>query len=219
MSQQTFSFEFFPPKTADGRTKLRTTATQLAALGPAYVSVTFGAGGSTQDGTLDTARDLQALGLAVAPHLSCVGSSRDALRAILAAIRRHPVIFPVEVRFVAPDDALLSPAGGRETVYIAAHNYVGMPWEPYFREVQAIGDEHGARPHWGKRHFHTAATLAPLYPGWDRFQAVRAQLDPDGRFANGYVERVLGPTGTRDPRRGTSRPSPRDGLRERGAAR
>ncbi|HEX2084564.1 MAG TPA: D-arabinono-1,4-lactone oxidase, partial [Solirubrobacteraceae bacterium] len=120
-------------------------------------------------------------------------AARDALRAILAEVRRHPVIFPIELRFVAGDDALLSPAGGRETVYIAVHNYVGMPWEPYFRAVQAIGAEHGARPHWGKRHFHTAATLAPLYPGWARFQAVRAKLDPEGRFTNAYVARVLGP--------------------------
>jgi FAD-linked oxidoreductase len=122
-------------------------------------------------------------------------AARDALRAILAEAGRHPVIFPIELRFVAPDDALLSPASGRATVYVAAHNYVGMPWEPYFRAVQAIGAEHGARPHWGKRHFHTARTLAPLYPGWERFQAVRRRLDPDGRFANRYVERVLGPPG------------------------
>ena len=56
-------------------------------------------------------------------------------RAILEEVRRHPVIFPIELRFVAGDEALLSPAGGRETVYIAVHNYVGMPWEPYFRAV------------------------------------------------------------------------------------
>ena len=87
MSQQTFSFEFFPPKTAEGRAKLHATAAELAKLSPAYVSVTFGAGGSAQDGTLDTARDLRALGLEVAPHLSCVGSSRDALRTILAAYK------------------------------------------------------------------------------------------------------------------------------------
>jgi L-gulonolactone oxidase len=124
-------------------------------------------------------------------------AAADALRAILAEVRRHPVIFPIEVRFVAADDALLSPAGGRETVYIATHNYAGMPWEPYFRAVAAIGAEHGARPHWGKRHFHTAATLAPLYPEWDRFAAVRSELDPEGRFTNAYVERVLGAPGAR----------------------
>ena len=122
-------------------------------------------------------------------------AARDALRAILDEVRRHPVIFPIELRFVAGADALLSPAGGRETVYIAVHNYVGMPWEPYFRAAAAIGAEHGARPHWGKRHFGTAETLAPLYPEWERFQAVRRSLDPDGRFTNAYVERVLGPGG------------------------
>jgi L-gulonolactone oxidase len=51
---------------------------------------------------------------------------------------------------------------------------------------------HG-RPHWGKRHFQTASTLAPRYPDWDRFAAVRTRLDPGGRFANDYVRRVLGP--------------------------
>ncbi len=122
-------------------------------------------------------------------------AARDAIRAVMDEIRRHPVIFPVEVRFVAPDDALLSPAGGRETVYIATHNYVGLPWEPFLRAMQAIASEHGARPHWGKRHFHTAETLAPLYPGWERFRAVRDRLDPEGRFTNAYVERVLGPAG------------------------
>ena len=124
-------------------------------------------------------------------------AARDAIRAIMTEIRRFPVIFPVELRFVAGDDALLSPAGGRETVYIAVHNFVGMPSEPFFRAAAAIGAEHGARPHWGKRHFHTAETLAPLYPGWERFQAVRRELDPDGRFTNEYVRRVLGPPAAR----------------------
>jgi L-gulonolactone oxidase len=119
----------------------------------------------------------------------------DALRAVLATIeqRRLAVPFPIEVRFVAPDDALLSPAGGRETGYIAVHMYEGMEWEPYFRAVEEIMDGHGGRPHWGKRHFQTAQTLAPRYPEWERFQAVRRRLDPAGTFANSYVERVLGP--------------------------
>jgi len=119
----------------------------------------------------------------------------DALRAVLAMIeqRRLAVPFPIEVRFVAPDDALLSPAGGRETGYIAVHMYEGMEWEPYFRAVEEIMDGHGGRPHWGKRHFQSAETLAPRYPEWERFQAVRDRLDPDGAFANSYVERVLGP--------------------------
>ena len=115
--------------------------------------------------------------------------------AVIAAAERHPVVFPIEVRFVAGDDALLSPAGGRDTVYVAVHNLRGMPWEAFFREVHELAEPHGPRPHWGKRHFHTAETLAPRYPEWDRFQAVRAELDPEGRFANAYVRRVLGPPG------------------------
>jgi L-gulonolactone oxidase len=117
----------------------------------------------------------------------------DAVRAIKATAERYAINFPIEVRFVAPDDALLSPAHERETVYIAVHAFKGMEWEPYFRAVEAIADEHGGRPHWGKRHFQSAATLAPRYPGWERFAAVRARLDPGGLFSNDYTDRVLGP--------------------------
>ena len=97
--------------------------------------------------------------------------------------RRYAVPFPIEFRIVAGDDAYLSTAHERDTVYIAVHMYRGMKWEPYFRAVEAIMDDYEGRPHWGKRH-SSAATLAPRYPEWDRFQAVRARLDPDGRFQN-----------------------------------
>jgi L-gulonolactone oxidase len=122
-------------------------------------------------------------------------AAEPALRAILRTIARQrlAVNFPIEMRFVAGDDALLSPAVGRDTAYLAVHVYRDMEWGPYFRAVEAIADEHGGRPHWGKRHFQTAATLAPRYPGWERFAAVRARLDPDGRFANAALDRVLGP--------------------------
>lgn len=103
------------------------------------------------------------------------------------------VSFPMEVRFVAPDDIPLSTAHGRETCYIAVHMAAGVPFERYFRGVEAIMDRFDGRPHWGKMHFQTAATLAPRYPEWERFHAVRAKLDPDGRFANAYLDRVLGP--------------------------
>jgi FAD/FMN-containing dehydrogenase len=68
-----------------------------------------------------------------------------------------------------------------------------MDFDSYFRGVERIMDDYGGRPHWGKRHFQTAATLAPRYPEWDAFQSVRRRLDPDGVFTNDYVERVLGP--------------------------
>jgi L-gulonolactone oxidase len=124
-----------------------------------------------------------------------------AVRRVLEAIEREgfAVPFPIEVRTVAADDALLSTAEGRDSGFVAVHMFEGMAWEPYFRTVAAIMDELGGRPHWGKRHFHTAATLRPRYRGWDSFQAVRAALDPDGRFANAWTERVLGPVQGRAP--------------------
>jgi FAD-linked oxidoreductase len=118
----------------------------------------------------------------------------EALERVLALIerRRLPVGFPIELRVVRPDDALLSTAHERPTAYIAVHQYVGMEFETYFRAVEAIMDEYGGRPHWGKRHYQTAATLAPRYPEWERFQEVRERLDPQRRFENDYLRRVLG---------------------------
>jgi L-gulono-1,4-lactone dehydrogenase len=118
----------------------------------------------------------------------------EALERVLALIerRRLPVGFPIEVRTAAPDDALLSTAQGRATGYIAVHQYRGMEFESYFRGVEAIMDEYGGRPHWGKRHYQTAPTLRPRYPGWDRFVAVRDRLDPERKFENEYLRRVLG---------------------------
>jgi L-gulonolactone oxidase len=113
----------------------------------------------------------------------------------LVATGGFAVPFPIEVRTVAPDDAFLSTAAGRESGFVAVHMFEGMAWEPYFRAVEAIMDELGGRPHWGKRHFQTAATLRARYPDWDRFQAVRRRLDPGSRFANAWTDRVLGPVG------------------------
>jgi methylenetetrahydrofolate reductase (NADPH) len=91
METHNFSIEFFPPKTPEGAEKLRLARRQLAALDPKYFSVTFGAGGSTQQGTLDTVLEILAEGHAAAPHLSCVGGSRDSIRAILAQFKAHGI--------------------------------------------------------------------------------------------------------------------------------
>lgn len=124
-------------------------------------------------------------------------AAEPALREILATIERQrlAINFPIEMRFVTGDDALLSPAYQRDTAYLAVHVYRDMAWDPYFRAVERIADSYGGRPHWGKRHFQTAETLAGRYPEWDRFQAVRRRFDPEGRFANGYTDQVLGPVG------------------------
>jgi L-gulono-1,4-lactone dehydrogenase len=123
--------------------------------------------------------------------------AREALERALALVerRRLPILFPFEVRFAAADDAFLSTAHDRETCYIAAHQYAGMEFESFFRGFEEIMDSYGGRPHWGKRHYQSAATLRERYPQWDRFQAVRARLDPGGVFANDHTRRVLGPVG------------------------
>jgi methylenetetrahydrofolate reductase (NADPH) len=91
METHNFSIEFFPPKTPEGADKLRIARHKLAELKPKYFSVTFGAGGSTQQGTLDTVLDILSEGHAAAPHLSCVGGNRESIRAILKQFQVHGI--------------------------------------------------------------------------------------------------------------------------------
>ncbi len=84
---RTFSFEFFPPQTPEGAEKLRAARKQLAQLNPKFFSVTFGAGGSTRDRTLETVLEIQAEGYAAAPHLSCIGSTSENIRTMLQSYR------------------------------------------------------------------------------------------------------------------------------------
>jgi L-gulonolactone oxidase len=116
----------------------------------------------------------------------------EAVRAARVALERHPVSFPIELRFSAGDDALLSPAHARESAFVAVHVFRSMAYEAAFRDVEAALSGLGGRPHWGKRSFLGAAQLAPRYPRWDAFQAVRRELDPEGRFANAWLRDVLG---------------------------
>jgi L-gulonolactone oxidase len=119
----------------------------------------------------------------------------EAARRVIEWVRANefPVFFPIEMRVAAGDDACLSPSHERDTAYIAVHQYRGMEWRPYFEAVEEIMNSYEGRPHWGKRHFQTAATLAPRYPAWDEFQRARDTLDPGRVFANEYTDRVLGP--------------------------
>jgi methylenetetrahydrofolate reductase (NADPH) len=91
MTQQNFSIEFYPPKTAEGAEKLRAVRAKLAAVRPQYFSVTFGAGGSTQQGTLDTVLEIRREGLEAAPHISCMGNSRENLRALLEQYKANGI--------------------------------------------------------------------------------------------------------------------------------
>jgi FAD-linked oxidoreductase len=114
-----------------------------------------------------------------------------ALRAIVDALPFR-VVLPVEMRVSAADDIWLSHGYGRDSAYIAIHQYVGMPFEPYFRAFEQVCTELGGRPHWGKMHWRAAGDLRPAYPRFDDFLAVRDKLDPERVFANDYTRRVLG---------------------------
>jgi L-gulonolactone oxidase len=126
------------------------------------------------------------------------GLPRAALPEALTALRRiidglpFKVIFPVEVRFTAADDIWLSHGYGRDSAYVAIHQFVGVPYEPYFRAFERVCADLGGRPHWGKLHYRDAGSLRPAYPRFDDFLAVRDQLDPHRMFANPYTDRVLG---------------------------
>ena len=106
VTQTNFSFEFFPPKTAEGAEKLRVTRKQLAQLNPKFFSVTFGAGGSTRDRTLETVREIQADGSAAAPHLSCIGSTQDNIREILTEYKSQGIRHLVALRGDLPSGTM-----------------------------------------------------------------------------------------------------------------
>jgi L-gulonolactone oxidase len=105
---------------------------------------------------------------------------------------RDDVSFPVEYRYVRGDDIPLSPAHGRDTVFIAVHKYHEKPYADFFERAEEIFRSHGGRPHWGKHHNLESGTLAGLYPEWERFQSVRGDLDPEGVFLNGYLTELFG---------------------------
>ncbi|MEU7615611.1 D-arabinono-1,4-lactone oxidase [Micromonospora rifamycinica] len=127
------------------------------------------------------------------------GVPRAALPQALTELRRivdrlpFKVLFPVEVRFTAADDIWLSHGYGRDSAYLAVHQYVGMPHEPYFRAFEEVAAGLGGRPHWGKLHYRDAASLATAYPRFADFQDLRARLDPGRVLTNPHLDHILGP--------------------------
>lgn len=124
---------------------------------------------------------------------------REAVPAALAEVkalierRGWRISFPIEVRSAAADDIWLSTAYGRESGYIAVHRYYREDQREYFSAVEEIMVAHDGRPHWGKMHTRDEEHLRALYPRFDEFLAVRDRLDPERRFENAYLRRVLGP--------------------------
>lgn len=106
--------------------------------------------------------------------------------------RRWRVSFPVEFRAAAGDDRWLSTAYGRDSGYVAVHRYWRDPDDDYLPEVERLLRDHEGRPHWGKLHTRSVGELAAAYPRFGDFVALRDRCDPDRRFGNAYLTRVLG---------------------------
>jgi len=118
----------------------------------------------------------------------------DVLGEVKSLIQRRDwrISFPIEVRVTPPDDLWLSTAYKRDSAYIAIHVFHPSPHEAYFTEVESIMTAVGGRPHWGKMHTREADYLAGVYPRHSDFVALREALDPERRFGNDYLTRVLG---------------------------
>ncbi len=105
---RSFSFEFFPPKTPEGMEKMRAARRQLAQLNPAFFSVTYGAGGSTRDGTLAAVLQIRADGSEAAPHVSCIASTRETIREVIGQYRAHDIKRIVALRGDMPSGLAVS---------------------------------------------------------------------------------------------------------------
>ncbi|MEU6099895.1 D-arabinono-1,4-lactone oxidase [Streptomyces flaveolus] len=118
----------------------------------------------------------------------------ETLRELKAMVDRSGlrISFPVEVRTAPADDITLSTASGRDSAYIAVHMFRGTPYRAYFTAAERIFAAHEGRPHWGKVHTRDAEYFAGVYPRFGEFTALRDRLDPDRRFQNDYLRRVLG---------------------------
>jgi L-gulono-1,4-lactone dehydrogenase len=123
-----------------------------------------------------------------------IAAAAEALNRVRAFVKESGLVlnFPVEVRFTNGDDVPLSTGYGDQRCYIAVHVFQGMEYRQYFEGVEAIMNDYAGRPHWGKLHFQSVDTLAPRYPEWAAFGAVRNRLDPSRMFSNAYLDRVLG---------------------------
>lgn len=118
----------------------------------------------------------------------------EALRQIIKTIEDNniKVFFPIEVRTIAADDIWLSPFYQRETISIAVHQFHEWDYRNYFAQIEPIHWAHHGRPHWGKLNTLKGADFANLYPKWDAFQKIRAELDPAGKFLTPQMKAMMG---------------------------
>jgi len=118
----------------------------------------------------------------------------DCIREVAEHMRKCGTnfLFPLEFRYVAADDAWLSPFYRRDSVTISVHQYHRQPYKELFAGVEDIFHRYDGRPHWGKLHTRGAKDFEALYPKWDAFREVRRQLDPAGKFLNAHLKQIFG---------------------------
>eukprot|EP00439_Symbiodinium_sp_Y106_P089428 s1_g1964.t1 len=120
-------------------------------------------------------------------------SGPDCVREVAAHMRGCGVnfLFPIEYRYVAADDAWLSPFYERDSVTISIHQYHKQPYAKLFQGVEEIFRKYAGRPHWGKLHTLAANDLEALYPRWQDFCEVRKRLDPDTKMLNPFLRKLF----------------------------
>ena len=122
-----------------------------------------------------------------------IESGMECLEAVLTALKnaKAQTFFPVEFRFVKGDDIWLSPFYQQDSISISVHQYHKQAPNQLFDEIEPIFQHYRGRPHWGKMHNMGASQLQALYPKWDDFMQLRAQLDPTQKFLNPYLEKLF----------------------------
>lgn len=117
----------------------------------------------------------------------------ECLRAVCETIRDHDVnvFFPIEFRYTASDDTLLSMFSGRAGASISVHQYFKQDYRPLFKLTEPVLRAHQGRPHWGKLHSLGGQQLRGLYPRFDDFLAIRRRFDPQGRLLNAHLRRLF----------------------------
>ncbi|WP_417520793.1 D-arabinono-1,4-lactone oxidase [Marinobacter sp.] len=116
------------------------------------------------------------------------------LREILQLIERNNLStwFPIEYRYVKADDAPLSMFQGRDSCAISVHQHYSMDYHNFFAAIEPVFWKYNGRPHWGKLHTLNSRHLKQLYPQWSEFSGLRQSLDPQGRFLNGHLRKIMG---------------------------
>ncbi len=117
----------------------------------------------------------------------------QACEEVMAAMRQHrlDVFFPLEFRYVAADDAWLSPFHERDSVSISVHQYYRQDYHPIFAVIEPILRRYGGRPHWGKLNTLNGRDFQDIYPHWEDFRRIQRQVDPHGRMLNRYLRQIF----------------------------